>query len=422
MRILLVTSDVPATSSMPGSPRPFLLFRHIARRHEVHLATFTLSRDRYDAFLGREEVSRVFRSVTLLPDPPTTMFWGRQRHRLVQAPYFLTRYRCPNGFRLLRRQVSDLAERTGADVVFASELPAAQYICDLRSLVRVVDATDAVSMAFRRRAEFASSRIERLRLRSEARSIRRFEVSTARAVDAYLVCSRVDRDVLQSYHPDVKGQCIPNGVDTEYFTPSGARAEGNSIVFTGVMAYPPNADAAHFLCREILPRARAVIPDIQVQLVGSDPPEDVRSLAGNGVSVTGMVPDVRPYIQHAVVYVCPLRFGAGVKNKVLAALAMAKPVVATSESCSGLDVIPGEHLLVADTPKEFADHILALLGDPDLRHRLGTAGRKLVLEQYGWDARGKELETLLELLLARTPEHRREVSSTPLKLARPGLP
>jgi len=400
MRILLVTSDVPATSSMPGSPRPFLLFRHIARRHEVHLATFTSSWDRYQAFMGYEEVSRVFQGVTLLPVPRITSFWGRQRHRLLQAPYFITRYRCADEFRLLRLQISDLAQRRGSDVVFASELPAAQYILDLRSLVRVVDGTDAVSMAFRRQAEFAGSRMEKLRQLAEARSIRRFEVSTARAVDAYLVCSRADRDVLQSYHPDVKVQCIPNGVDTEYFASNGACAEGNSIVFTGVMGYPPNADGAHFLCREILPWVRAVIPDIQVQLVGSDPPEDVRSLAGNGVAVTGMVSDVRPYIQHAVVYVCPLRFGAGVKNKVLAALAMAKPVVATSESCSGLDVIPGEHLLVADTPKEFADHIVALLGNPDLRHRLGIAGRKLVLEQYAWDPRARDLEALLESLLA----------------------
>ncbi|MFQ6674475.1 MAG: glycosyltransferase family 4 protein, partial [Fidelibacterota bacterium] len=218
-------------------------------------------------------------------------------------------------------------------------------------------------------------------------------------VDAYVVNSPIDREVLQRYQGGMNVACIPNGVDTEYFAPDGQVTDARSIVFTGVMSYSPNRDAAHFLCKEILPRVREMTPDVQVQLVGSNPPDEVRALTGNGVTVTGTVPDVRPFVHRAAVYVSPLRFGTGVKNKILAALAMGKAVVATSESCAGLDVTPGEHLLVADNPDDFAAHVVELLGNADRRRHLGIAGRNLVVQQYGWDAMGQQLEALLESLV-----------------------
>ncbi len=399
MRVLLISSDVPVTSSMPGSPRAFCLFRHLARSHEIHLATFVSSLDRYETFLESEESSKVFRSVTNLRIPPITSFWGRQRHRLVQAPYFVTRYRSPAEFLQLRRRISELVEHNRPDLVFADGLMAAQYILHLRGIPRVVDATDAISLNFRRASSHVDSRWDRLRLLLEARSVRGFEVETARAVDGYLVCSPIDQEALQSYHRDVIVRCIPNGVDTEYFAPDDQASVEKTIVFTGVMGYGPNRDAAHFLCSEILPRIRRVISEVQVHLVGSDPPDDVCALAGNGVTVTGTVPDVRPYMHRAAVCVSPLRFGTGVKNKVLAALAMGKAVVATRESCAGLDVTPGKHLLVADNPDDFAAHVVRLFADPNRRVQLGNAGRSLVVERYGWDAMGQQLEALLHSLV-----------------------
>ncbi|MFQ5799664.1 MAG: glycosyltransferase family 4 protein, partial [Bacteroidota bacterium] len=189
------------------------------------------------------------------------------------------------------------------------------------------------------------------------------------------------------------------GVDTTYFAPDGHPPDEKSLVFTGVMAYGPNRDAARFLCTEILPRVRDVIPGVVVNLVGSDPPDDVCTLAGNGVRVTGTVSDVRPFVHRATVYVSPLRFGTGMKNKVLSALAMGKAVVASPESCAGLDITPGEHLLVADTPEKFATYIASLLSDAHWRHHLGIAGRKLAVDRYGWHVMARRLEALLESLV-----------------------
>lgn len=410
MRILVITADVPATSSMAGSPRVFSFFKYIARRHEVHLATFPSSlwspsegdNGKYDNFLRSEEAVRVFQTIRMLPPPREISFWGTQFHRLVQAPFFITRYRSPDEFRSIQRLIVRVIERTNPDVIFVDRLPAAQYVLDLTSIPRVVDAHDAASLNFRRRADFADSRWEKLGLLLESQSVRRFEVATARAVDAYLVNSPIDQEVLQAYHRDMRVTCIPNGVDADYFAPERDAPGEASLVFTGVMSYLPNRDAAHFLCKEILPRVRAVIPQVQVRLVGSNPPADVQNLAGDGITVTGTVPDIRPYVYGAAIYVSPLRFGTGVKNKVLAALAMKKAIVASPESCAGLDVIPGKHLLVATSPDEYAALILSLLADRNRRRQLEIEGRKLVLEQYAWEAMSNRLEALLDGVMVRT--------------------
>jgi glycosyltransferase involved in cell wall biosynthesis len=299
-----------------------------------------------------------------------------------------------------------LIEKHKPDLLFTDGLPAVQYTVGFESVPHVVDAHDAMSLAFRRASKYAESLSQKFGLLLEARGISRFEIATARSVDAYLVNSPIDQQVLQSYHRDINVRCIPNGVDADYFAPNSHVSDEKTLVFTGVMNYRPNGDAAHFLCMEILPLVKDVIPEAKVQLVGSEPPDDVRALAGNGVVVTGTVPDVRPFVHRATAYVSPLRFGTGVKNKILAALAMGKAVVATPESCAGLDLTPGKHLLLADNANDFATHIVKLFGDSGMRHQLGAAGRNLVVERYGWDVMGRQLMALLEgLVIPKTQHH-----------------
>jgi sugar transferase (PEP-CTERM/EpsH1 system associated) len=409
MRILLITSDLPQPSSMPGSPRVFSLFQHIAQYHEIHLGTFTSSlwsnpthkrsNDRFEAVLAHVEASQVFQTVNILPYPEKASFWGKPRHHLARVPFFITRYRFPDESRLIRRRIGELIRSKNPDLLYVDRLPGAQYVLDFNMLPRVVDAHDAHSQNFRERAVHAASPVEKLRLWLESRNVRRFEVATARAVDAYLVNSPVDREILQAYHPDMHVCCIPNGVDTIYFAPSRDVENERTLVFTGVMGYAPNRDAVSFFCSRILPRIREVLPEVEVQLVGSNPPAEVRALSGNGVTVTGTVSDVRPFVHRATVYVSPLRFGTGIKNKILAALAMGKAVVATSASCAGLDVTPEEHLLIGDTPEDFAAQIVKLLTDPNRRRSLGIAGRNLVVQRYRWEVMGGQVQSLCESLV-----------------------
>jgi glycosyltransferase involved in cell wall biosynthesis len=177
--------------------------------------------------------------------------------------------------------------------------------------------------------------------------------------------------------------------------------EPDKIVFTGVMGYLPNEDAALYFSQRIFPLIQAQRPNAQFWIVGTGPSQQVRELARcPGIHVTGEVEDLRPFVQSAAVVVCPLRVGSGVKNKILIAMAMRKAIVATSLSIEGLDIVDNREVLLADDPNAFADKVLHLLTHPEVALRLGLNGLSRVQEKYSWAALGKELETAIQSVMA----------------------
>ena len=228
------------------------------------------------------------------------------------------------------------------------------------------------------------------------RRIRRWEKSLSRRFSAIITNSAIDNDFLKTLDPAGNMVAIGNGVDSEFFTPAGAAVEATWLVFTGVVDYPPNEDAVLYFCDAILPLIRARCPNVQFWVVGKYPTESVKAREQRpGVVVTGGVPDVRPYIDAAAVFVCPLRYGTGVKNKILAALSMQKAVVATRISLEGLDLQEDEHILAADEPEAFADQVIRLIEDRELAARLGRTGRDRVSSSYSLESSAATLESLL---------------------------
>jgi len=235
---------------------------------------------------------------------------------------------------------------------------------------------------------------ERLRLRGALAVTRWFERTMYHGFDRVVLISEVDAGYLRRLVPDLPIVVIPNGVDGEHFAPRAGRPGPPTLIFVGNFAYRPNQLAATVLVREVLPRVRAVIPAVRVVLVGASPPPTVQRLAGDGVAVTGWVPDIRPHLHGATCFVSPLTQGAGLRNKVLEAMAMEVPVVATPLSCDGIAVRAGEDVLLGTTPPALARQAIALLSDEALRRRVGRAGRALVTREYTWEAVASRYETL----------------------------
>ncbi len=195
---------------------------------------------------------------------------------------------------------------------------------------------------------------------------------------------------------------LPNGVDLDYFSPSAAPRKPATIVFSGKMSYHANVTAALHLVHDIMPLVWKERPDVDVQIVGRDPPSQVRSFVSRHLSpitVTGSVPDLRCYLQRASLAVAPMSYGAGVQNKVLEAMACATPVVATSQAVSALEACPDEHVLVADDPTDFARQILRLLDDRGLQSRIGQAGRRYVEQHHDWNRIVEQLEGIYRELI-----------------------
>lgn len=403
MKILVLASDFPPTANMAGSPRLFSLCRSLAERHQLTLASFNETPGRLEAFEADPTSAGVFKSFTILPGPrETANWWGVQQHRLRQEAYFVTRYRYPRAHREASHALRDVFDKGGFDALYVDGLQNAQYMADSGlSCPAVMDLHDCVTMLYTRKTRMAASVVPKLRLMAETASIRRWERSLSRNFGAILTNSPVDQAFLHQLNPEANTLTIGNGVDSEFFHSTTGPGDPNRLVFTGVMSYGPNEDAALYFCDAIYPLIRESQPNVRFDIVGKRPSNQVLRLGElPGVTVAGEVPDVRPYLEAAGIFVCPLRWGAGIKNKVLAALSMGKAVVATPQSVEGLDLKADVDLLLAANPVEFASKVMDLMANPERARLLGQTGRETVTRKYSWDSSGRLLANTLEKLVA----------------------
>ncbi|MBM3268853.1 MAG: glycosyltransferase [Candidatus Sericytochromatia bacterium] len=267
----------------------------------------------------------------------------------------------------------------------------------------LLDLHDAISLHYARAAAVARGP-RRLAYWAEGARLLRYELACVRRFPLSVIVSDVDREYLISHGaPADRLVAVPVAVPRDLLLrePPAAPDE-EDCVFVGRMAYAPNRDAALWFAKDILPRVREQVPGARFAVVGADPPREVRSLDGEpGITVTGTVPDPHFWVERAKAVVAPIRYGAGMQNKVLQGLALRRAVVLSSLSAESLGGIAGEHYLVADGPAEFAAATARCLEDQALRARLGAAGRELIERRYSWDAVGNAIAEAIERLAAQ---------------------
>ncbi len=305
----------------------------------------------------------------------------------------------------LRRWVAQVLETRPISAIFVFSGQMAQYVPpEFRGRV-VMDFVDVDSAKFEAYAQ-TGALPRRLLYAREARLMRRFEERVARRVTTSLFITAEERALFESRLeqdglPDVRA--LGNGIDTELFDPAAVRpapelaGAAPTIVFTGQMDYAPNITAVALFAHEVMPRIRAVHPGARFAIVGRAPTAAVRALADvNGTLVTGAVPDVRPWLAGADLVTAPLLIARGVQNKVLEAMAMARPVLLSPAAAAGIGAADGTHFAVADAPVTLAERALALLADRSAADAMGAAARRFVMAECGWDRVLAPLRALLE--------------------------
>ena len=300
----------------------------------------------------------------------------------------------------LHRWVSGLAARVKLDRVLVYSSAMAQYAPRAAGR-RVIDYVDVDSDKWRQYAASHRGPVRWIYGR-ESRRLAAYEQAIASEFDAGVFVSVAEAEFFRQRVPLVADRIvsIDNGVDADFFSPERPYdnpydVDEEALVFTGAMDYWPNVDAVTFFAREVMPAVRKAHPGAVFYIVGGRPAASVKALEQlPGVRVTGRVPDVRPYVRHARAAVAPLRLARGVQNKVLEALAMAKPVLASPAALEGLDATNGRHLVVARDAAAFVDAVHAVLTKDMLD--LGARGRELVKERYAWAASLERLKALLE--------------------------
>ena len=391
MRILWVNVDGLWPLNTGGRQRSFHIIAELTRRHRVTVVTAHGPQgdpSGLAAQLGSSE--RVISVPYAAPKHGSARFaWALARSWLSPLPVQIRKWRSP----AVRKEVTALLAAEPFDICVADFLISTPNIPLDGAVATVLFAHNVEHMIWKRLSQVESRWWRRALLELEWRKLRRYEAQTCTRLPLTVAVSEADRAVLAAHAPLARISAVPTGVDTEYYTPNGSREESGALVFTGAMDWFPNEDGiAHFV-EVVFPRIRAAAPDASLTVVGRNPRPRVQRLAAvPGVRITGTVNDVRPYVARGAVYVVPLRVGGGTRLKIFEALAMGKAIVSTSVGVEGLPLTPGTHFVQADDPAQFADAVVALLGDPARRRALGSAGRRLVEQQYSWLHVAREFE------------------------------
>ena len=396
MNIAWISHFFPYPPAGGALQRSYHLLRETASRHRVHLISLRKERNRpaVDALEDDYPAPGEFCDRTsLFPIPSEETPFGRLfvlASGLWDSDPYDDRWLASNEIEEFLREDLPL---DSYDVIHLDTLGLAQYGQWFGDTPKIMNHHNIESHMMARRAEQEGAIWNRWYLRAESRKLARWEREWCGDYADNLVVSSLDGERLEKVVPGASWTVIPNGVDTKYFQPENVHGgSGDGMVFVGRMSWYPNEDAVRWLLDEIWPALHEDRPERRLTLVGSSPPESLsREPDARNVRATGFVPDVRPFMNEAQIYICPIRTGGGTRLKILDAMAMGMPLVATEMSVEGLDLTEGEHYLRAETPQEYVKVVGELETDPDLRSSLAVRAREEAVQRFSWAHIGKRL-------------------------------
>lgn len=391
MRILYASTWFPYPPDNGAKIRAFNLVRHLALRHEVHLLAFSTEEEETHLDVLRDICS----SVQVVRRDPFVM--GRMgavlgflslRPRGVVSSYS----------RAMEQAVRKVTGHTRFDVLVGACAPAGRYLTQVPVTPRVLEEQNSGTRMMWEAYRGETRAAGRLRRWVAYQKTLHYERWLFRQFDAVSMVSEPDRGAVLAAMPDMAGrvEVVPNGADLEWNRPGLAIPTPDTLVFNGPLTYSANADAMRSFVQEVLPLVRQHRPEVTLTITGRVEGVDLSWVpADGGVVLKGYLDDVRPAVAGAWTCVVPLRLGGGTRLKILEALALGTPVVSTAKGAEGLDLVPGQEILIADGPAELAEATLRLLREPSLRERLSAAGRRAVVDRYGWAEIGGRMDRWL---------------------------
>jgi len=405
-RILYVTHRVPFPPDRGDRIRTWNILKFLAARANVDLACLA---DEPVEASSMDELRRTVRRVAVVPHADARRYITGAASILCGGTVTEGLFRCG----ALKRIIQAWNQDTVYDAAIASSSGIADYVLPPSQNTRGQVWIDLIDVDSQKWFDYsAASRWPMSTVyRCEGRRLRALESRIANQADRLLVVTDAERQLFHSFHPDAPVQAVGNGVDTEYFGPGSVKVEEHSCVFVGVMDYRPNVDAVCWFVGEVWPQLRSRFPNATFNIVGKSPASEVTALnAIDGVTVTGPVPDVRPWLHQATCVVVPLRIARGVQNKVLEAMACARPVVCSPAPLQGLAVEPGLQLLSAESADEWFDSVSNMFEDAGRAEELGVAANAWVQTNHRWDTC---LQDMCELLQQPVASGSTELEVTP---------
>jgi polysaccharide biosynthesis protein PslH len=397
-KLLVLTSRVCYPPREGHQLRTWYLVRALAREHEVRLLTFARADDAIDEAGPLRDIVASMETFPIAAEHSrVALLQCLLRGLLGRRPFVVEKYRSA----AMAARVAHLAQ--DSDLIHVDMLPLMSALPDtgLRCPV-VLNAHNVEHLLLQQRAELESHALRRAFLRSQVPKLERYEIAACRRADQLLACSAVDAAHFAAHVPLTPTSVIANGVDTELNRPdANARRSPTQLVFVGQMGWFPNLDGVRWFLDDIFPRILNVRPDTEFVIVGKSQGLHIPAGVAANVRLAGFVDDVRASIRQAAVYIVPLRAGSGTRLKVLEAMALGMPIVATQIGAEGIALEHERSALLADTAETFATAVLRLLDAPDFAATLAGAARQLAVARYDWKKIGDELLAIYADLLSR---------------------
>jgi glycosyltransferase involved in cell wall biosynthesis len=397
MKILWVKTDYLHPTTKGGHIRTLEMLKCLNRRHEVHY--LALGRDLAQDPKGEgprraTEYARQAADVGYQTAGKRSVHfaWELVRGLVDPVPVAVRRYDSA----ALRRRIGEQIARERYDHVICDFLAPAPNFARLEDCILFQHNVE--SMIWERHASTATHPLKRWYFQGQADRMSRYEAEVCRRVRHVIAVSEEDARQMRERFGLAEVSWVPTGVDLDYFAPPAPAEPRYDLVFVGSLDWMPNRDGLAWFRREIYPILRRERPDLRIAIVGREPDASLKSWAAeeSGVTVTGTVPDVRPYLWAGQVSIVPLRIGGGTRLKIFEAMAAQVPVVSTTIGAEGLAVQAPEHIRLEDEPGRFAAACLELLNQPAERQRQALSGRTLVEREFSWDTVARRFESILE--------------------------
>ncbi|MCW8886628.1 MAG: TIGR03087 family PEP-CTERM/XrtA system glycosyltransferase [Motiliproteus sp.] len=399
--LLFLCHRIPYPPNKGDKIRSFNILKNLSTKYRIHLGCFVDDPDDLK-YLGElknwcADIKYIVLSKKVALLKSLSAFPTRAP---LSVPYYYDQ--------ALANWVSNTIEQRSINRVFTFSSSMAQYIdkAEYEGMQRIIDFVDVDSDKWRQYADKKSWPMSWVYSR-EYRQLKKYEEQIAKNFDASILVSNDEAALFKSQisselHPKVHS--VQNGVDLDFFDPSSSTIGAdntsdlppNTVVFTGAMDYWANVDAVKWFADEVWPHVIKRIPDCKFYIVGGNPTKEVKDLGHHkGIHVTGRVHDIRPYLAQSTVSIAPLQIARGIQNKVLEAMAMAKPIVATSLAMEGIQGFPPSSTIVEDIPEKFADALVNLIINSNLED-IGQTNREWVIEKYSWNSALTPLSAIFE--------------------------
>jgi polysaccharide biosynthesis protein PslH len=389
VKILIITPRIPYPPYRGDKLKIFNISKILSKKNSITILTFyenknDLSNTNFLEKFGIETIALKLSLFDSLRNLISNVFSSLP----FQVAYFSST--------LMEKRIAKLTAIEKYDVVYFHLIRSAQYLeCVQGSkTLKVLDFTDAVSLYLQRFAEVTKNPLKKLGIKIELKRILNYE-PIASKFNTLFVCSEKDKDFLEQKELHGNIQLLKNGVDSIYFQKENIPVEKHRIIFTGNMPYFPNQDAVEHFVENILPSVIKKYADTKFYIVGQKPSKKVQSYANESIIVTGFVQDIKKEYLLSEVNVVPIRFGAGTLNKVIEALALGVPTVATSLSVAGLPNELKKYIYLADSPNEFLESISQIFEDENIRENKMKEVQKIVMNMLSWDKIVGEFESYL---------------------------